>query len=245
MTQNRPKLLIFDFDGCLYPYPENFMDVYNQARIRTGLAISGGTLDEQTSFDRCWESYQTHGFTFQSLCADFKMSMGEGSMLHHRYVQFDLKPDEDLIDAFMKLDRKQVHLAIVTQGSRCNIDRHLPLIGLDRFFPRNLRITVDDHGYDRLKSNSEYPWLLAKWKAEAASGIRFEENNIHAFEDSAVNLKSAFNLGWNTHLLHHGKALDHVPAYIHDQAFSATAFLRTLPVRNLQIATINNVQPLP
>jgi FMN phosphatase YigB (HAD superfamily) len=229
MITNRPKLLVFDFDGCLYPYPHNYMDIYNQARIHTGLAISGGTLDEQTSFDRCFESYQNHGFTFKSLCDDFKLSMGEGSLIHHRYVQFDLQRDEDLIDAFMTLDRQQVHLAIVTQGSRCNIDRHLPLIGLDRFFPRNLRITVDDHGYERLKSNSAYPWLLAKWNAESATGIKFEDEDIHAFEDSADNLKSAHSLGWNTHLMHHGKPLEKLPEYITDQRATAATFLRTLP----------------
>lgn len=225
-----PKLLVFDFDGCLYPYPVNFLDVYHEARIRTGLSLSSGVWDEQAALDRCWESYQTHGFSFKTLCDEFGLSMGEGSMVHHRYVQFPLTPDEDLIDAFQALDRTQVHLAIVTQGSRCNLDRHLPMIGLERFFPRNLRITVDDHGYERLKSNSEYPWLLAKWKTELATGIRFDDADIHAFEDSADNLKSAHGLGWKTHLMHHGKPHDApLPEHIHAQASTAVTFLRSLP----------------
>lgn len=125
---------------------------------------------------------------------------------------------------------------ILTQGSRCNVDRHLPKIGIENEIARNMRISVDEHGYDHLKSNSEYPWLYAKWRAQHVSGLRFADKDIHVFEDNLNNMLIPDQMGWNTIFVHHGNPLDEAPSHIHRQTRTSADILREFPQRKPRAA---------
>jgi len=243
MQKQTPKLLICDFDGCLFPFPPNFIDVFKEAMGHTGHEISGGTWPHDTALQNIMDSFRKHGFGFKTASEKFNMSMGEANLIHHRNITFDLARDEPLIDAFKGIDRKLVFPMILTQGSRCNLDRHLPKIGIENEIPRNMRVTVDDHGYDRLKSNSEYPWQFAKWRAEYITGLKFEDSDIYVFEDSPKNLIIPDQLGWNTAFIHHGKPQDNLPGYIHRQEDSVANILNELPQRSQKPANHLTASP--
>lgn len=233
MQKQGPKLLIFDFDGCLYPFPENFIEVLNTANGQSGHQISGGEWPHDIAAARSLDSYMTQGFAFKRAAEEYNISLHEASLIHHRNIDFDLERDEELITAFKDLDRSLVFPMILTQGSRCNVERHLPKIGIEHEIARNMRISVDEHGYDRIKSNSEYPWLYAKWRAEHVSGLKFSDKDIHVFEDSPKNLVIPDQMGWNTVFVHHGNPLDNLPSHIHRQADTTADILREMPQRAL------------
>jgi len=229
MQKHEPQLLIFDFDGCLYPFPENFIEIFFQSAGYTGHEISNGAWPHEDASRKIRESYRKHGIAFKEAASEFGITLGEANLIHHRNTVFDLQRNEDLIDAFMGIDRSLVFPMILTQGSRCNLDRHLPKIGIENEIPRNMRISVDEHGYDRLKSNSDYPWLYAKWRAQHVTGLQFSDQNIHVFEDSVKNLEIPHEMGWNTIFVHHGNPLPSSPAHIHRQVSSAAEILREVP----------------
>lgn len=188
------------------------------------------------------------GITYKTLCEEFSMSLGEGALLHHRFAKFDLKPNPKLIEAFAALERSHTYCAILTHSTRCNLDHHLPLIGLDRFFRRNLRITIEDHGHDRLKNNSEYPWLLAKWRTEQVSGEKFDDAQITVFEDTDKNLIVPADMGWKTVFVHHGEPRIKLLPHIHEQVRCISEFLNKMPQRLLPAPPIQkqatpNVDP--
>lgn len=231
MKTGRRQLLIFDFDGCLYPYPADCMDTFNKARAGAGVEISRGTLDPQTASERGRKDFLEHGISYINLCREFGLSLAEGNMIQHRHTVFALQRDEALIDALKGLDRGHVTAMILTQSSRCNLDRHLPQIGIEHAIPRNLRVTVDDYGYGRLKEHSEYPWLYAKWRAQHMTGTQFADTDITVFEDSPKNLLYPHALGWNTVFTHHGAPINDLPAHIHRQTGDLSAMLAEFPQR--------------
>lgn len=243
MQKQNPQLLIFDFDGCLYPFPENFIEILDTANGQSGHEISRGEWPHDIAAKRSLESYLNQGFAFKRAAEEYDICLHEASIIHHRNIDFDLKRDEDLIAAFKDINRSLVFPMILTQGSRCNVDRHLPKIGIENEIARNMRISVDEHGYDRLKSNSEYPWLFAKWRAEHVSGLQFADKDIHVFEDSPKNLVIPDQLGWNTVFVHHASPMETLPSHIHRQIRTTADILREMPQRHRR--TVNHLTQTP
>lgn len=209
-----PKLLIFDFDGTLYPFPENCVDLFVQFAGQAVQHISGGLLSLEDAKAHGFKSYTETGLAFRRVAEDHGMHLGEAAAIHHHYARFDLEPDQALIDAFEALRDHNIIPIILTQGTRCNLDRHLPQIGLDTFFPRNMRLAIDQTGYDELKAHSQRPWLMAKIWAENVTGLKFDDKDIHVFEDTPDNLLMPHDMGWKTNLVHggapHSKLLPHI-----------------------------------
>ena len=236
MNKDRPKLLICDFDGCLYPYPDDSDDIFKRAMIKTGHEISGGAWSQDMAIANILNSFNQHGIGFKDVAAAFNISMAEANLIHHRNTVFDLQRDERLINALQSIDRSRVIPMVLTQASRCHLDRHMPQIGIEHEIPRNLCVTANEHGFDRLKHNSDYPWQFAKWRAEQVTGLTFQDADIYVFEDTTKNLIRPYQMGWNTIYIHHDKPLETLPVHIHTQESHIARVMRKFPQKNTQAA---------
>lgn len=204
MMQQKPKLFIFDFDGCLYPYPKDLFKRMSKAYGHAGYAISKGKVSLKLADEMSIRSYKETGLGYKKICEKFNVSLAEGFFHHHQFMHFDLKPDPDLIEALRNLDRDQTHIMILTHSSRDFLDRKLKMLGLDQFFPRAMRVTHDDYNF-KLKSDSYEGFVHALVRARAATNIDFQAEDATMFEDTPKNLRLAKDMGMETVLVHHNQ----------------------------------------
>lgn len=214
---SEPHLLIHDFDGTLYPFPEDVIDVFSEINQKIVEEISRGALREKEARDLGFKSYMETGLAFRLAAEQMDMHLGEAAAIHHRHAVFDLEESIELIRAYKATEQTPIVSMILTQGTRCNLDRHLPKLGLSEHFPKTMWLATDDTGFEELKAHSYRPWLMAKIWAESATGLTFKDKNIHVFEDTANNLIMPHKMGWNTVFVHHGKPLEALPDFVHRQ----------------------------
>lgn len=228
---NEPELHVFDFDGCLYPYPEDLVEILTEAAGRAGHEISREELSPEQAGPISIASYYETGLSFSALCKRFNVSLAEGFFHHHQHVHFDLKSDPALIEALENLDREQTHIMILTHSSSCFLDRKLKMLGLDHIFPRHMRVTHDDYDF-KLKSIDPAGFVHAVARARMVTGIDFKPERITMYEDSQDNLAIPKHMGWNTALVRQSLPfLYQLPAHIDRQIDTPTKMLRTLPQR--------------
>lgn len=224
----KPTLLVFDFDGCLYPYPKNLVEVMTRAMQRSNHYLSDRMLDIEKSTEIGIRSFRETGLGYRYVCDEFSRTLQEGHFAHHQTVHMDLQPDPSLIRAFEALP-DHVHVMILTHSSHCFLDRKLKLLGLDRFFPRVMRVAHEDYGLES-KAESMRGFVTALVRAQHATGIDFAPEDIHMFEDSFKNLKLPHAMGWNTVLVHYGQektmAIDE--PYIDLKAYSPASVMRAI-----------------
>jgi len=197
-----PVLLVFDFDGCLYPSHKDYKEIYAKAVAQVSQYLSGGQWDLETAGRNAWKSLHETGFAFKGACDQFGRSMKEGHMAHHQTVHLPLVPDHQLIQSLKDLS-SDTYLMILTHGSRCFLDRKLPMLGIDRFFDRNMRVTHDQYDFVP-KSKGMQGFVMASVYARTVTGLDFRPENIWMFEDTHANLRIPKEMGWNTVLVHHG-----------------------------------------
>ena len=94
-----PQLLIFDFDGTLYPFTDELIANLFEATGHCGHILSDGMWDHEHAAQTGYQSYLDTGLGFRSVCEEFEKSLHEGFHTHHQFINMDLKPDEELIDA--------------------------------------------------------------------------------------------------------------------------------------------------
>lgn len=210
-------LLIHDFDGTLYPFPENPLEIFGGFNERVVEEISAGLIKSAAARDLGLKSYLETGLSFRQVAEQVNMHLAEAAAIHHRHAVFDLQEDPALIRAYKATKDTTIISMILTQGTRCNIERHLPKIGLSDHFPKNMWLATDETGFDDLKATSMRPWLMAKIWAENVTGLTFDDSNIHVFEDTPGNLVIPHQMGWNTVLIHGGNPLAELPEHVHRQ----------------------------
>lgn len=210
-------LLIHDFDGTLYPFPKNPIEIFGGFNERIVEEISAGAIRHDAAREMGLKSYLETGLAFRRVAEHVNMHLGEAAAIHHRHAVFDLAEDADLIRAYKATKDTKIVSMILSQGTRCNIERHLPKIGLCDHFPKNMWLATDETGFDDLKAHSVRPWLMAKIWAENVTGLKFHDKNIHVFEDSPGNLIIPHQMGWNTVFIHGGNPMAELPEHVHRQ----------------------------
>ena len=245
-----PQLRVFDFDGCLYPMPDNLMKIFHVQSAALGSAISNGTIPEGEAIERILGCFFERGIGYLDLCEEFDFHRGEAHILHHRLLNMDLSPDPELIAALSNTDPKFTYNVILTQASHCFLDRKLKMLGLENFFPRSARIAFEDYGFKNghinTKDRNALGFIAARTHAEHITGLSFAPEDCTMFEDSQRNLIIPHQMGWNTVLVNYGKPLKRESGkdynHIHREDFSPAAALREMSERN-SIPSIEDTQP--
>lgn len=226
----KPQLFIFDFDGCLYPYPKDLVALLTTAVGRAGHEISNHELSEEQAEEICIASYRETGLSFKKLCEEYNVSLAEGFFRHHQHVHFDLEPDPTLIQALRDIDRDQTHLMILTHSSSCFLDRKLRMLELDQFFPHNMRISHDQYGF-AMKHESPRGFVQALSVARMVTGLDFQAEDATMFEDTEKNLKIPHEMGMQTVLINQGKPVEHMQRYVSRQCQTVSTLLQERPQR--------------
>ncbi len=210
------SLILWDFDGTLYEETPQIKEAFArsaQRAVRNQIqeqihkclyeVTTNETIDSllKKSRDRYGDSF-TH-FALQGL------SEPELHKKHHENLDPSmLKPNQKLIDAFVRLEQAGVASAIVTHGHMIWTKKALDRCGLSPFFPENRIVTTEKINYQKKHRGAE-----AFSSSLETMGIRVDPQTVMFVEDKAKNLyfpKEHF--GWTTCLVtpHKRENLDHV-----------------------------------
>jgi FMN phosphatase YigB (HAD superfamily) len=222
-----PQLIVFDFDGTLYPFKDEYFNTIHKAVALSVRELSSNTLDEENAFHMGMESYRSTGLAFRSVCNAFNIDLKVGLETHHRHIHFDLEPDPELIESLEALRESGAHLMILTHASQSFLERKLPMLGLNEIFSPNMRLTHEDYNF-AMKSNCSAPFLLAVQRVQQKTGLRFNPRKIWMIEDTHANLKIPHAMGWNTALTHHHRPAPDPATHIHVSAPTVSGLMPAL-----------------
>ena len=225
-----PQLLIFDFDGTLYPFSDELIAELFSATGHCGHILSDGAWDHEHASQMGYQSFLDTGLGNKTVCDEFKKSLHGGFHYHHQFINMDLKPDMELIAALEALDRDNVHLMILTQSDSTFLDRKLKLLGLDQFFPKSMRVTHDQHGFKPKNAHAD-GFVATKAIGQSATGIDFNDGDIWMFEDTPKNLIIPHEMGWNTVLVGQGDKEVTIEEHIHHVFDTPSYVVQSMPQR--------------
>lgn len=225
-----PQLLIFDFDGTLYPFTDDLIAELFKATGHAGHILSDGAWDHEHASQAGYQSFLDTGLGYKSACDAFQKSLHEGFHYHHQFINMDLKPDPELIEALSNLDRDHVHLMVLTQSDSTLLDRKLKLLGLDRFFPKAMRVTHDQYGFKPKNAHAD-GFVVARAIAKSATGMDFNDADTWMFEDTPKNLIIPHEMGWNTVLVGQGEKDVKIEEHIHHVFDTPSYVLQAMPQR--------------
>ena len=223
-----PQLLIFDFDGTLYPFTDELIANLFEAVGHCGHILSDGAWDHERASQVGYQSFLDSGLGFKSVCDEFKKSLHEGFHYHHQFINMDLKPDTELIESLSALDRDHVHMMILTQSDTTFLDRKLKLLGLDGFFPRAMRVTHDQYGFKPKNAHAD-GFIAAKTIAQSVTGVDFNDADIWMFEDTPKNLIIPHEMGWNTVLVGQGEKNVAIEEHVHHVFDTPSYVVQSMP----------------
>ncbi len=191
------RLVVFDFDGTLYPLEDEHLAVLKESVSRSVRELSGNRWSHEAALENGLKSFYAHGLSYRSVCEEFKISMAIGHETHHRNLHLDLVPDPAQIKALEDLRDSGAAMIILTQASQEFLSRKLPMLGLETLFPAEMRLAHEDYNL-AMKAHCTGPFMQAVRRARDVTGQRFHPHDVWMLEDSQQNLKIPHALGWNT-----------------------------------------------
>ncbi len=223
------SLILWDFDGTLYEETPQIKEdfarsarraVRNQIQEQLHKCLYTVTTDE-TIDSLLKQSREMYGDSFTLLAlgkhSEEKRGLGQLSeqelhRKHHENLNSSLlKPNEKLVDAFVRLEQAGVASAIVTHGHMIWTKKALERCGLSPFFPEDKIVTAEKINFKKKHRDIEAFSLALQTMGMNADNL--DPESVMFVEDKAKNLffpKNDFK--WTTCLItpEHKKNLSHV-----------------------------------
>ena len=196
MDSSSIRAVIWDLDNTLYRFDTIFEDACNRAAAKTICnMVPDLTFDD--AFSAAVESYAIHGYSGKALIARYNLSYDAYHYPYHEAIDETMIARNDaMISGLFALDRPQ---AIITNASRHWAERALRHLGMKEFFPDDFIFALEDSEFEA-KSHSPRSFTMAQNKL----GIAPHETLV--VEDTVNNLKVPKGMGFQTALIHHGRA---------------------------------------
>jgi putative hydrolase of the HAD superfamily len=209
---------LFDLDNTLYPPEAEFMSLI-EGKMTTFVARETGMpWDEAYALQKRYLS--EHGTTLAGLMANHGVDPEAFLDEVHDVSMHDLHPDPALRAAIEALPGRRL---VFTNGDKGHAERVLKKLQLDDLFEATFHIALAD--YIPKPHPQTFALMIEAHDVTPASTV--------FFEDSARNLKPAFELGMTTVLVGpDAMASDH--AFVHFRTPNLAEFLKTARVKETQ-----------
>ncbi len=184
--------IVWDLDGTLYRYTDNFLRACNVAAARTAIAL-GLEMEEEAAILMAAESERRHGNSFR-LFAERGIRYEDFHDPYHKAV--DEAVLEKNHEMRLALDEVSLPMIILTNASKDWAKRTLIQLDLSHKFGDGFILGVEDAGFV-----SKSAGRTGFEKALSAIGVKGEDALM--VEDLPANLVHAKGLGMTTALVHH------------------------------------------
>jgi len=185
-------VLIFDLDGTLYPFNDDYQKACTEAVNKSGGLLSGifNAMDDYHTIDAVHNFARTHGLHSSLRGLPKKQAQRLDQALRKLKPDF-LKPDQKLIDVLQEAKAAGAELLLLSHNSQAWADKALKKLGLDKIFPPEVRFTPEDNlgrktqeqTYHNLKSAAHIP----------------PNSSIHLFDDTNKHKPPAERAGIKFH----------------------------------------------
>lgn len=244
MQPSPVKLEIFDFDGTLYDYLDEFFEHADEVTAQTIYEMRPDLFSSVDEIKKIVaESFKQHGTGIKTISKENEISFHELYDAYHAKLDANMvQITPELRDALNSLHEHVVETRGILQ--RCILThstRDWTYPALDRLEVLNEIfnlesgnvITAEDCRYpnpkgtliQHFKNRSLVPYLKACLDHNTAPHM------ARIFEDSPKNLIGAAQLGMQTVFIHHGKPLDVLPPYI-DYQIESVGNIKDVPLWN-------------
>ena len=191
--------VIWDLDGTLYRYEQVFLAACNIAAARTAIDL-GLDMEFDDAVKLAEQSYNDQGSSFK-LFAERGIRYEDFHLPYHRAVDTTILEKNQ--EMRLALEQIGIPMVILTNASRDWALRTLTHLDLDKIFPPENLLALEDVNYEA-KSNS------ARGFETALKTLGKDVGTILMVEDLPRNLVIAKNMGMTTALVHHGRPGDAV-----------------------------------
>jgi putative hydrolase of the HAD superfamily len=206
---------LFDLDNTLYPHDAEFMSLI-EGRMTAFVARETG-LPRHEAYALQKSYLNNHGTTLAGLIANHGVDPQTFLDEVHDVSMDSLIPDPDLRDALIALPGRNL---VFTNGDKNHAERVLKKLQIDDLFEGTFHIGLADY--------IPKPNLEPFTRMMAAHGV--EPATTAFFEDSARNLKPAYELGMTTVLVGpHALASSH--PFVHYRTDNLATFLKSATVK--------------
>ncbi len=186
------QAIVWDLDGTLYRYDDNFIEACNLAAARTAVDL-GLKISPEDATIMARESFRLHGSSFK-LFADHGIRYEDFHLPYHAAVDTTIL----IRNAEMKtgLESLKIPMTILTNASRDWAKKTVDHLEYSHIFGDANLLALEDVGY-KAKAHSSAGFE----KALEIMGVQASQTLM--VEDLARNLSIAKDLGMTTALVHH------------------------------------------
>ena len=210
---------LFDLDNTLYPPEAEFMSLIEGKMTAFVARETGMPWDEAYALQKKYLS--EHGTTLAGLMANHGVNPEAFLDEVHDVSMHDLHPDPALRAAIEALPGRRL---VFTNGDKNHAERVLQKLELDDLFEATFHIALADY----------IPKPHPKTFARMIEAHDVTPATTAFFEDSARNLKPAYELGMTTVLVG-PDALETDHPFVHFRTRNLTAFLTSARVKEPQL----------
>ena len=208
------KGIIWDLDNTLYRFDRAFELACSIASARAAIAM-GVPMSEEDAIENANEAFYTHGYSGYFFEHDYGVCREAYHFKYHEMIDEKiLDVNRDMQGALKELDMPHV---ILTNGSQEWAKRVLKHQGLDPWFPDDRIVAQEDADFTP-KARGPRGFEVAVQK------LGLDHENILMVDDLEKNLRIPKDMGMQTVLVHHGRAVDPLPDFV-DQSFDDTLTL--------------------
>ena len=209
------KGIIWDLDNTFYRFTPEFRFSCNQAAAKAVIQMG---FDRP--YDECLEiaihSSKEHHFSLHTFINEYGLNYNKLHVLFHQNMRHDLiAPIDGVVEKIKSLTIPQI---ILTNGSREWAVGALDHIGAHGIFNHNQILAMEDVQMTA-KARGSFGY------ERALEYLSMPSTEVIFIDDLDRNLAKAKEIGLNTAYVHHGEALEIMPAYMDHQFCNPIDFI--------------------
>ena len=206
--------VIWDLDNTLYKDHTPEMDeAYEVAGAQAALDC-GAPLSFEDAKRFAHESYERGQAYLEAFVEKFAIDKNKYHQRYHELIDHTkIEIPSNIGELFQNLGISN-HV-LVTHGSRQWAERVIPYLGVEKWFPSDRIVTLEECGFEK-KSASKLPFK------RGIEILGLSADSIFVVEDSFANLSVPSQMGMRTIYLHYGKSISPKPDYINFEVASIT-----------------------